>query len=968
MTISPRRKFLIGAAVLLALAGSAGGAMRVLAVRKLRAELDRAGREMKGGLMSLAYSRLAGLEQRWPGQPEVEYQLGLCELARGRRGEALAAWGRVPRRSAFAVLAAGQRATQLINSGRYTPAEAVIEEALGDAPATDPDLDGLRRVYNRLLRFEGRVDDVRRLLRATWCRSPDPASVLKELWLLDNSPFPVEAWQRSLENADPEDDRVWLGRASQATLTGRFAEAARLLDACQRRRPEDPAVWRARLALAEETGDVPRAWEAMTHLPASILSDRQVDSLRAWLADRRGDRAAERRAWRRLAESDPGNARAFERLALIASEAGEAPEARALREHKAEIDRSKDRFRKLLLGPDRLEDQAEELARLSRLLGRPFDARAWSLLARRTTGTALNDPNINAGAIGGTLADRLADLNPRPSRTGPSGPGGARPIEARATTPVFSDDAEAAGLRFIFDNGETPFRQLPETMSGGVAVLDYDGDGRLDVYAVQGGPLSPAVADKPGTGDRLFRNLGGNTFEDVTGRSGLAAIARGYGQGVAIGDVNNDGRPDIFVTRVKSYALYLNLGTGGFEDATAKVGLAGVRDTPTSAAFADLDGDGDLDLYVCHYMLYDPEHPRLCRNEKGGYFYCDPSRVDPAADHLFRNDEGRFTDVSSESGIIDPGGRGLGVVAADLDDDGKVDLYVANDGTASYLFHNLGGLRFEEVGHVSGVAAGGDGGYQAGMGVACGDFDGDGRPDLLKTNFYGESSTLYHNMGGCLFSDVTVGSGLGLATRYLLGFGTSFLDYDNDGHADLLTANGHVNDNRPFYPYAMPAQLLAGGPGGRFTDVSARAGPPLTVPRVGRGLAVADLDNDGKVDALILSQNEPLAYLHNQTPGGHQATFGLAGTKSNRDAVGARVAIVAGGRSQTAWRTGGGSYQSSSDPRIHFGLGGARVIDEVEIRWPSGRVDRHAHLPADAGYLLREGAPAAVPLEGFARP
>ena len=232
-----------------------------------------------------------------------------------------------------------------------------------------------------------------------------------------------------------------------------------------------------------------------------------------------------------------------------------------------------------------------------------------------------------------------------------------------------------------------------------------------------------------------------------------------------------------------------------------------------------------------------PRIPAFAKSDKGDYFYCDPSRVEPATDHLFRNDGGRFVDVTAEAGIVDADGRGLGVVAVDIDGDDRIDLYVANDGTANFLFRNLGGFRFEEVGHAAGVAASGDGGYQASMGVACGDLDGDGRPDLLVTNFYGEASTLYQNLGGGLFSDRTAESGLGIATRYLLGFGTAFLDFDNDGRLDLITANGHVNDNRPFYPYAMPAQLLPAPPGAASTTSLPGRAPPWSVPRVGRGLA-----------------------------------------------------------------------------------------------------------------------------------
>jgi hypothetical protein len=465
-------------------------------------------------------------------------------------------------------------------------------------------------------------------------------------------------------------------------------------------------------------------------------------------------------------------------------------------------------------------------------------------------------------------------------------------------------------------------------------------------------------------GDRLFRNRGNGTFEDVSEKSGIAGFRRGYGNGVSVGDFDNDGRPDLFVTRWRSYALYRNIGSGRFEDVTAKAGLGGDRDWPTSAAFADLDGDGDLDLYVCHYFAYDPSDPRRCgRLEMPGGSLCMPLDFPSLPDHVFRNDSGRFVEVTSRAGFVDPNGRGLGVVATHLDDDDQIDLFVANDMTANYLFLNRGGFQFEERGPTAGVASSADGFYKSGMGVACGDSNGDGLIDLAVSNFYGESMTFFANVGGGFFVDQTAQAGLLEVSRPLLGFGLAFLDANNDGQLDLLSANGHIFDSRPKIPFTMPLQLLAGGTDGRFRDVSGQAGEPFGPLHLGRGLAVGDLDNDGRIDAVVLAENEPLIYLHNLTDkAGHFLTINLEGTRSNRDAVGARVAIVAGGRRLVAERIGGGSYQSASDPRLHFGLGQASVVESVEIRWPSGQSDRHAGLPADRAYLFREGAKAAVPI------
>ncbi|QEH34316.1 FG-GAP repeat protein [Aquisphaera giovannonii] len=997
-----RMGWAVAVALLAAVAVGVSAAGLARQRRAWRAELEAARLAIAEGRHSTARQKLAGLADRWSNEGEVYLLLGECELARGRRDEALSAWSRVPRESPHHARAALLRATQLINTGRYGPAEQVLLEAAG-TPG-EARTDGLDRALDRLYRFEGRFEDVRALLRRGWWRSGDPAAALRELWLLDTSPMPVESWGLALDRADASDDRVWLGRARNATMTGRYEEAGRWLGRCRQARPDDPAVLQAELDLAVAADDPARFWAAAERIQADRPGPADVVLMRAWLARTRRDRDAERRELEALARDFPGNIPALERLATLSLEAGQHAEAERLHRRKAEADKARDRFRKLLLDESRLLDHAGELATLSASLHRDFDAAAWSLLSRATASASdpapvrfgagatvpadvvaaareisarFGPPAVVPGPGPASLAARLADVRPDSGQgvAGGAGPG----LDGRASLPEspppsFRDDAEAAGLRFVFDNGKTPQFLLPETMSGGVGLVDFDGDGWLDVYFVQGGPLAsgPGAKGSPvEPTDQLFRNKGDGTFEDVTDATGLRGLlrGRGYGLGVAIGDYDNDGRPDLFLTRLATYVLLRNRDGHAFEDVTDRAGLAGRRDNPTSAAFADLDNDGDLDLYVCHYMIWDPADPRLCKNEKGEYFYCDPSKVEPAADHAFRNDDGRFADVTAEAGLAEAGGRGLGVVAADVNGDGRADLFVANDGTANYLFLNRGGFRFEESALVAGVAGNAAGGYQAGMGVACGDLDGDGRPDLMVTNFYGEGTSLYRNLGQELFADESATTGLGVATRYLLGFGIGLLDSGNRGRLDVLITNGHVNDNRPYYPYAMPARLYENRPtpgSFRLVDVSDRAGPPFQVKRVGRGLAPGDLDNDGRVDAILLPQNEPVAYLRNTTPSaGHFVTFRLEGTKSNRDGVGAIVTVTAGPSRRAAQRMGGGSYQSAGDPRLHFGLGDRPRVGAVEVRWPSGRSDRYEDLPADAGYLLKEGGTKAGRLPGY---
>ena len=940
-------------------------------MRWFRAELDQAEEEASRGYYSLARNRLAKLVGRGPYQDEVAYKLGVCERAKGHLEAALSAWSRVPPGTRFFANAAAWRGTTLIGLGRYAPAESILESAL--RVASGPDVEQVQRALIRLYRLQGRMYDVRRLLRDLWGRSAEPASLLKELWDLDAGVYPMVERRRVLDAADADDDRVWLAQANLAIRTGWFEEARKRLDACLSRRPDDRAVWRALLELHLATGDVQGVWRDLSHLPAREFSPSQVLVFRAWFVAQTGDVQAERRAQQVLLERDPANTtaaerlNASERLAVLALEAGRPAEAAELRRRKAELDDTIARYRQIMNDEANLASRAEELAQLAETLGRRFDAQAWRSIAQGSRGRTDAVPAESAGmpgpGDGRTLADLLADLKPAPLARPARSDAPARPVD-----PGFTDDAEAVGLRFTFDNGRTPDRLLPETMSGGVGLLDANGDGWLDLYVVQGGRFPPQVGTSTTSavqGDRLFANRGDGTFTDVTVASGIASFPTGYGHGVTVGDYDNDGDPDLFITRWRSYALYRNNGNGTFTDVTGAAGLGGDRGWPTSAAFADLDNDGDLDLYVCHYLIFDAEHPALCPDEKGGYRYCEPSKFPPEHDHLFRNDQGRFVDVTAEAGIVDPIGRGLGVVAADFDDDHRIDLFVANDGMGNYLFHNLGGLRFEEIAHAAGVACNAEGGSQASMGIACGDLDGDGTPDLVVTNFFNESSTLFQNLGRGLFGDRTAASGLGPASRYYLGFGTAFLDYNNDGRLDLLTANGNVNDERPYNFYSMPAQLLAGRDRGRLLDVSAGCGPPWGVLRIGRGLAAGDLDNDGRVDAVILSQNEPLAYFHNRAPGGHFVTIRLEGTVSNRDGVGAVVTLNCGGRRQVASRFGGGSYQSACDTRLHFGLGPATRIETIEVRWPSGRTDRFRDLAVDQGYLLREGDAAPKPMVGF---
>jgi enediyne biosynthesis protein E4 len=925
-------------------------------------ELDRALREMAAGRHDVALGRLEWLAARWPGTAEVEYSLGECAASAGRVDLALSAWARVPRGSDPFTRAALDRARLALDNGRLAIAEESLAPLLDERGEVG---DQAGRMADQVDLFTGRVRAIARRIERRWPLSSDQAGLLRLHWQLDTQPFPLLAMREALDRMArqaPDDDRVWLGAADLAIRTGKIDEANELLERCEARRPDDPVLRRARLAWALAAGRPDQVVAASSRLATTDLEPPERAEMIARLAALRSDNAARRVALEQLVALRPGDPAAWGQLADLAAQDGNRDRLAELRRRKAQVDRALDDYR-MLMGRSGGRDlsRAAELAQAAEVLGRRFEARGWwTIQARRhpDDGQArealarLTAEKAELSPAGRTLADLIpASLTAL-----------AETVSAAATgpqVPKFHDDAEVAGLRFVYQNDPTPLCRLPETMGGGVALIDYDGDGWLDVYCVQGGHLPDQLPAPPSPqGDRLFRNKRDGTFEDVTVAAGLAKLPGGYGHGATVGDYDNDGHPDLFVTRWRSYA-------------TAGAGLGGDRDWPTSSAFADLDGDGDLDLYVCHYSTWDPVHTAPCPHptDPRRHGYCVPRSIPATPDHLFRNDGGRFVDVSGDAGITsaDTDGRGLGVVAAQLDDDDRIDLYVADDMTANLLFRNQGGLRFAETAAEAGVATNAQGGYLAGMGIACGDFDGDGDADLAVTNFYGESTSFYLNLGHGQFADQTSAVNLTAPTRHVLGFGIDFLDADNDGWLDLAQANGHVNDYRPAIPFAMPAQLFRGGPAGRFAEVSGSAGDCWQTPRVGRGLAVGDVDNDGKPDVLIVASGQPLAYLHNRGPAGHFITLQLEGAspRSNRDAIGARVTVTAGGRRRFAQRTGGGSFLSASDPRLHFGLGDASRAESIEVRWPSGHVDQFSALAADTAYLLREGQPNPKPLPGW---
>ncbi len=538
----------------------------------------------------------------------------------------------------------------------------------------------------------------------------------------------------------------------------------------------------------------------------------------------------------------------------------------------------------------------------------------------------------------------------------------------------FEDVAESAGVRFRHFDGRVPMRYLMDTTGPGLAWLDYDGDGLMDLFLVQGSallgpPPSPAPTSK------LYRNEGGGRFVDVTEALGVAHV--GCGQGAAVGDVDNDGDPDLFVTCYnKPNALYRNEAGRRFVEVAAGAGLASPpsgRKGPswaTSAAFLDYDADGFLDLFVGSYVEVDLGHYPACMTPSGKERRsCPPGEFRPSTCSLYRNrGDGTFVDVGREAGIDLPEAKALGVVALDLDDDGRTDLFVANDEMPNFLFRNLGGGRFESLGLASGCAVNSSGNTQGYMGVDADDLDNDGLPDLYATAYARETDSLFRNEGNGQFLDATQGSGVGPASWYGLAWGTCFLDVDLDGFLDIFVANGHVDPTveelgDPKNTFRQRAQLYRNDGRGRFRDISRRAGSYFQEAHVGRGVGLCDYDNDGRMDLAVASSGESTALLHNVslTPH-HWVRLELRGTKSNRDAVGARVTLrLADGRRIVRHRKGGGSYLSAGDPRLLVGLGPATRVEGVEVRWPSGLEQRLGPIDAGRGYLIVEGSDRVEP-------
>ncbi len=536
--------------------------------------------------------------------------------------------------------------------------------------------------------------------------------------------------------------------------------------------------------------------------------------------------------------------------------------------------------------------------------------------------------------------------------------------------PLFRDIAAETGLNFHYVNGATGRNYMPEIMGAGVALFDYDNDGDLDIYLIQGQRLDPkgtlVSPPPPGwkPGNRLFKNMLSETgelrFVDVTEKAGVGHI--GYGMGVAVGDYDNDGFLDLYVTNFGHNVLYHNNGDGTFTDVTREAGVDDPR-WSSSAAWVDFDGDGYLDLFVCNYVDFTVEGSKTCTSAAGATDYCTPKVYRALPCRLFRNlRNGRFEDVSDASGITASYGPALGVLCADFNGDGRPDIYVTNDTSANRLWLNQGNGTFQEAGIENGVAYSAEGLAKAGMGVTLGDVDNTGSEVLLVTNLTREGVTFFRGDQRGQFDDHTVQSGLLQATFGNTGFGTQWFDYDNDGWLDLFIANGGVTitgTERPgVAPYAQRKQLFHNeGRGRRFREVSQTAGPVFQIDEISRAAAFGDIDNDGALDIVVTNNNGPVRLLHNESAAGRNwLSVKLEAPKMNRFGIGARVAVMRPGK-DTLWRrvATDSSYLSANDVRAHFGLGDDSAIEAVLVRWPDGVEERFENIQANRQVTLRRG-------------
>ena len=879
-------------------------------------------------------------------------QLGALRSLQGRDGEAILAFETIKATDPHFAEGRTLCGDLELKQGNARAAEALFRQAIAtDSQASHP----LRRLIYLLL-LEQRAEEARNALWTLHALTRDTATLVTLVGL-----SVVEGDSRDVA---PELDRLlkqdqenpWLRRARGLTHVrlGRAAEALADLEFADHEIIDDPSL---RLAKAEAlllSGELAKVEGALGSEPSRPAELARWWLLKAQAAELKGDRDGSFKALKQAVEADGNHRVAVYKLGQELNRRkldGQAELSRAeqIRSRQAALQSELD---KQLKGTGARDSSTfERIGGFCRDSGLPREARAWYEQSLRVDPTRI-DIRASLSAIPEPKAPvesfpRIAD---RPSTAVSNTHTIDKPMASRLR---FRDEAEKRGLVFTYDPHAKGDLFIGDTMGGGVALFDFDNDGDLDVYLV-GGCLLPVDPKNLVAPNKLFRNKGDGTFEDVTGPAKVGG--RGYGMGATVGDYDGDGHEDLFITGLGSTLLYRNKGDGTFEDVTAKAGVSSGR-WSTASGFADLDDDGDLDIVVVTYVEVDPSKVPDCRDQLNKPIHCPPTRFPAQVDHLFRNNgDGTFTDVAASAGLNVPKGDGLGLAIADFDQDGRLDLFVANDTEPNFLFRNLGGLKFEEVGVASGVALDGSGRATASMGVVADDLDGDGLIDLFHTNFNNEPNTFLKGLGSGLFRDATAEVGLDAPSRPMTGFGVNALDVDNDGRLDLFVANGHVDDQPWFQiPMAQSPQLFEGGRGGRFRLVPPEPDSYFARKVVGRGSACGDLDGDGKLDLVVVHRGEPVSLLRNVSQGGRPFAIRLKGRKTGRQPVGAKVTGRVGGKTIARWVATGTSYLACDDPTLWIGAGSEPTIERLEVTWPGGRIQGWSNLKTNAIYELIEG-------------
>ena len=981
--------------------GQADGSPRGGAALR-RAETDRLFQQAEAALKRgdpAAAELFEAVLSRDPAHPSALLYHGEFARERGNVDAALADWRKVDDESPVAAGTARYlEGTVLLERGRARDAERLFLRAGQLHPRYVQPHARLLELYA----VQARRNDVRLEIDRIGALRP---------WTLDELIFrlvpPEEATtpdagaalMRSYLAAEPDDVNSVMAAALYEIKAERHAAAAVLLEPWRAQLPNEPRIAALAADAALGSGDVEAARALLAQFPTAAGSPAALWRSHAHLAAAQADWTRAAACLSAVVQAEPEDAASLYRLGTVLRHLGRAEDSQRSLERGELLDRTQREALRLIWGDrSRLELRLPILltvaANLAEL-GYPVEAARWfeqalaihpgepaaiaglqAAAASYAADPALpqqSDPfgppaGYTSDAAARVLAEAATDDGAAAQTV--SGQGvSALAAKTQVTQPAaamdvadirLSDVAAAAQLEFAYFNGQTGFKHLVESMGGGVGVVDLDADGWPDLYFPQGCALPHSPTDTTHL-DRLYRNRGDGTFVDVTAAAGI--VQNRYGQGIAVGDYDGDGFADIAVANYGRNTLLRNNGDGTFTDATQDAGLADPDEMSSSLALADLDSDGLADLYVANYVA----NLKVCPNPDGTYNSCRPSNFDARQDRLYHNrGDGTLEDLTQASGIVVSDGKGLGVLVADLDDDGRPDVYVANDTTPNFLFRNTsepGRPAFVEEGLITGTAVSEQGRSQAGMGIASGDFDGDGTTDLYVTNFQGETNALYLNAGG-VFTDATRHTGVAEATFGLLGFGTQAADFNLDGRPDLFITNGHIDDFRSQgEPWQMPPLLFAGRGDGRFAEVSRAAGDYFSGSYLGRGVARLDYNLDGRPDLVVVHQDRPVGLLRNDSPAGHAAVFDLRGTTASRDAVGATLRVTAGGVTQRLDVTAGDGFFASNEKRQCVGLGQASRIDRLEIRWPGGAVERWTDLPADVRLLCVQGRrPRVLPL------